>query len=48
MEVVSCDGNGLLLFVGELDFRGVEVGVEFTPDDEAGSGGGVSYEVDDG
>ena len=48
MEVVSCDGYGLLLLVGELDFRGVEVEVEVGAYCESGYGGRVGDEADDG
>lgn len=48
MEVVSCDGYGLLLLVGEFCSCGVEVEVEVGAYGEACCGGGVGDEVDDG
>ena len=38
----------VFLLVGELDFCGVEVGVEFTADGQSCGGRGIGDEVDDG
>ena len=48
MEVVSRDGYGLLLLVGEFDFGGVEIDVEVGAYGESFGGCGVGDEVDDG
>ena len=50
MERVSSYGYRVFLLVGEFDFGGVEVGVEFAADGQScgGCGGcGVGDEVDD-
>jgi hypothetical protein len=48
MEKVSGKGYRVLLLVGEFDFGGVELGVEFAADGQACGGRGVGDEVDDG
>jgi hypothetical protein len=48
VEKVSDHGYRILLLVGELDFRGIEVGVEFAADDQSCAGRGAGDEVDDG
>ena len=48
MEVVSGEGYRFLLLGGEFDFRGIEVGIEFTLNSQACGGLGVGDEVDDG
>ncbi len=45
---MSCDRYGLLLLVGEFDFRGVEVEVEVGAYGESCCGCGVGDEIDDG
>jgi hypothetical protein len=48
MELVPGEGYRFLLLVGEFDFSGVEVGVEFAANGQACGGRGVGDEVDDG
>jgi len=48
MELVSDEGYRFLLLVGEFDFSGVEVGIEFAANGQACGGRGVGDEVDDG
>ncbi len=48
MELVPGEGYRFLLLVGEFDFNGVKVGVEFAANGQACGGRGVGDEVDDG
>ena len=48
MEVVSDEGYGFLLLVGEFDFGRIEVGIEFALHGQAFGGRSVGDQVDDG
>ena len=48
MEKVSDYGYRIFLLVGEFDFCGVEVRVEFAADGQSRTGRGAGDEVDDG
>lgn len=48
MEVVSRERYRLLLVIGKFDFDWVEVGIEFTLNDQACSGCSVGDEIDNG
>lgn len=48
MKLVSRDGDGFLLLIGELHFCRIEIWVKFTADSEAGGGPRVGDQVDDG
>ena len=48
MEVVPDEGYGFLLFVGEFDFGGVEVRIEFALHGQAFGGCSIGDQVDDG
>ena len=48
VEKMSDYGYRIFLLVGEFDFRGVEVWVEFAADGQSCAGRGAGDEVDDG